>query len=55
LLGLALGAFIAAVRQAFAGFRGPGSGVPGTEAMSSGPGMAARRPYVGTAAGPDDA
>jgi tyrosine-protein kinase Etk/Wzc len=55
LLGLALGAFIAAVRQAFAGFRGPGSGVPGTEATSSGPGMAARRPYVGTAAGPDDA
>src|SRR5215213_6043673 len=55
LLGLALGAFIAAVRQAFSGYRGPGSGAPGTEVMSGGPAMAARRPYVGTAAGPDDA
>jgi uncharacterized protein involved in exopolysaccharide biosynthesis len=56
LLGLGLGAFVAAVRQAFAGFRNPARGVP----PESGAGLAAaapaaRRPYVSTAAGPDDA
>jgi uncharacterized protein involved in exopolysaccharide biosynthesis len=56
ILGLALGAFIAAVRQAFGGFRGSTGRVPqGAEPAPAGPGSPARRPFVSTAAGPDEA
>jgi uncharacterized protein involved in exopolysaccharide biosynthesis len=56
ILGLALGAFIAAARQAFGGFRGSPDRFPhGAEPAGAGPGSPARRPFVSTAAGPDEA
>ena len=56
LVGLGLGAFIAAARQAFAGFHGGGRNVPaGTGAGQAAAAATPRRPYVSTAAGPDDA
>ena len=54
-LGLALGALVAAVRQAFGGvFGAAGAGRHGGEAVPAGAGGAARRPLVSTAAGSDD-
>jgi uncharacterized protein involved in exopolysaccharide biosynthesis len=55
ILGLALGAFIAAVRHAFGGFRGSTGRFPPAAEPAPEPGSPARRPFVSTATGPDEA